>query len=207
MTEEQSAFKVMRSILFVPCTVQKFIDRAPTSKADVICLDLEDSVPPAEKSSARDRAKDALDNMPRNGYDLIVRINALGTDLLEDDLIAVVKPGLDGISLPKADTPETVVRVDNYLTLLEKERGLEIGSIKIIPFLETAQGVINAREICRSSDRLFAAAVGAEDFATDMKIPRRSDSREVSWPRAQVAIACKAAEITPIDPTIEFKSK
>ena len=206
MTDEQSSFQLMRSILFVPCIVQKFIDRAPKSGADVICLDLEDSVPPAEKRTAREKASEALESMPRSGYDLIVRVNALGTGLLEEDLTAVVKPGLDGISLPKTDTVETVMRADNYLSLLEKQRGMKEGAVKIIPFLETAQGVINAREICRSSDRLVGAAVGAEDFATDMRIVRRRDSKEVEWPRAQVAIACNAAGIMPIDtPEIDYK--
>ena len=206
MTDQQPAFRLIRSILFVPCTVQKFIDGAPRSGPDVICLDLEDSVPPAEKANARERAAEALSSMPRSGYDLIVRINSLETGLLEDDLAAVVKPGLDGISLPKANSPATIAQVDNYLAPLEKQQGMAEGSVKIIPFLETAQGIINAREICLSSPRLVAAAMGAEDFTTDMRISRSKSGKEIEWARAHVAIACNAADIIPIDtPELDYK--
>src|SRR3989304_5571941 len=127
---------VMRSVLFVPSIVERFVERAPQAGADVVCLDLEDSVPPAEKASARLAAAKAIAEMPRTGSLTFVRVNGLNTGLLEDDLLAVVRAGLDGIMLPKADSAETVTRVDHYLTLLEREREMEPGAVGIALLIE-----------------------------------------------------------------------
>src|SRR3972149_6436872 len=137
------AAAVMRSVLFVPAIVERFIERAPQAGADVICLDLEDSIPPAEKPNARDMAAKAIANMPQTRALTFVRVNGLGTGLLEDDLLAVVRPGLDGIILPKSDCAETIERADHYLTILERERGMEEGTVAIAPLIETAQGIVN----------------------------------------------------------------
>ena len=190
---------IIRSLLFVPGIVPRFIERAPSAGADLVCLDLEDSVPPAEKPKARQIVAEALDTMPRSGYLMFVRVNGLQTGLLEDDLIAVVKPGLEGISLPKTDSAATVRRVDHYLTILEREHGLEVGSVKIIPWIETAIGIVNSYEICTASPRLIGASFGGEDFATDLRIQRSKGSKEIEWPRAQMAIACRAAAVIAID--------
>lgn len=144
--------------------------------------------------------------MPRTGYLLFVRVNGLDTGLLEEDLMAVVGPGLDGISLPKATSGEYVKKVDAYLTLLEKQKGLPAGQVKLIPWIESAVGVSRALEICASSPRLMGASFGAEDFAVDMGVQRTPDGKEVQWAKAAVAVACKAAGIQPIDtPTMDFR--
>src|SRR3972149_6563922 len=96
MKPEKPTIPLMRSVLTVPVIVERFIERAPSSGADVICLALEDSVPPAEKARARPPAATAISSMPRAGYAVFVRVNALWTGLLEDDLLAVVRPGLGG---------------------------------------------------------------------------------------------------------------
>jgi len=189
----------IRSLLFVPAVRPRFIEKAPEVGADLVCLDLEDSVPPSEKPKARQILKEIMPTMPRTGYYLFVRVNGIQTGLLEEDLAAVVGTGLDGISLPKADSPEIIRQVDAYLTLLERERQMPVGQVKIIPWLETALGIVNAYAMCRASPRLIGASFGAEDFTTDMEIERTKLGREIEWPRAWVAICCKAAGILPID--------
>jgi len=189
----------MRSVLFVPSIVERFIERAPQSGADVICLDLEDSIPPAEKANARVLAAKAIAHIPETSALTFVRVNGLTTGLLEDDLLAIVRPGLDGIILPKSDCAETVERADHYLTILERERGMEEGTVGIAPLVETAQGIVNCATICRASGRLVGACLGAEDLATDMRIVRSRGDQEVLWPRAQLAIAALAAGLIPID--------
>jgi citrate lyase subunit beta/citryl-CoA lyase len=189
----------MRSVLTVPVIVPRFVEKAPTSGADVICLDLEDSIPPAEKVRARELAAEAISTLPRGPYATFVRVNALATGLLEGDLIGVVTSGLDGIIVSKTDSASTVERVDHYLTILEHERGIAPGSIALAPLIETAQGVANCYEICRASSRVIAAVFGAEDLATDFGVQRTRDGEEVRWARAQVAIACHAGGIVPID--------
>ena len=130
---------------------------------------------------------------------MFVRVNALWTGLLEDDLLGVVRPGLDGVIVSKTDSVDVVHRVDHYLTLLERDRDMAPGSVAILPLIETAAGVGNCWEICRASPRLVAAVFGAEDFATDMGIQRSRSGEEIRWARTQVAIACHAAGIVPID--------
>ncbi len=199
MTSEKPGFTLMRSVLTVPVIVQRFLDKAPSSGADVICLDLEDSVPPAEKANARPLAAKAVETMPRSGAALYARLNGLSTGLLEDDLLGVVFPGLDGIMLSKSESAGHVQRLDHYLTLLERDRGIEPGSIAITPLIETAAGVMNSAKICAASPRVVAAIFGAEDFATDMGVQRTREGEEVRWARSQVAIACRAAGIVAID--------
>lgn len=190
---------VLRSLLAVPGTVLRFIEKAHERGADLVCLDLEDSVPPAEKPNARQVVREALPKMPRSGYLLYVRVNALETGLLEEDLAAVVGPALDGISLPKTHTPEIVRQVDAYLTALEKERGLPVGKTKIIPWIETALGLVNAYQICSASPRVLGASFGGEDFATDMDVQRTKASKEIEYARFVIVTACRAARVHPID--------
>ncbi len=199
MTSEKSGSTPMRSVLTVPVIVQRFLDKAPSSGADVICLDLEDSVPPDEKANARPLAAKAIESMPHAGSALYARLNGLSTGLLEDDLLGVVYPGLDGIILSKTESAAHVQRLDHYLTLLERDRGIEPGSIAIVPLVETAAGVMDAGAICDASPRVVAAVFGAEDFATDMGVRRTREGEEIRWARSQVAIACHAAGIVAID--------
>ncbi len=199
MTPEEPSTYILRSLLFVPAHRPRFIERAPTAGADVVCLDLEDSIPWDEKPRARQMAREAIPEMPRAGYLLFVRVNGLHTGLLEQELDAIVGPALDGISLPKTDSAWTVRRADAYLTELEKARGLPVGQVKIVPWIETAIGLINAYEICAASPRVIGASFGAEDFATDMGFERTSESKEIEYPRAAMAIACRAANVLAID--------
>lgn len=189
----------MRSMMTVPVIVPRFIERAPEAGADVICLDLEDSVPPAEKVAARPLARKAIEAMPRTGYATYVRINGYWTGLTEGDLDEVVRHGLDGVVLSKAESPDEVKALDQLLTRLESERGLSGGSIAVMPLIETAKGIMEAYDICRASPRLAGAIFGAEDYATDMAIRRTETGKEVLWARTQVAVACRAAGIAAID--------
>jgi citrate lyase subunit beta/citryl-CoA lyase len=185
----------MRSVLTVPVTNPRFIEKAPSSGADVICLDLEDSIAPAEKAAARALAAAAIDSIPRGPYSIFVRVNGEHTGLLEGDVGAVVRPGLDGIIVSKASSPETIKRAARLVSSLEPSRG----SVAIVPLIETAAGVMDSLVILRASPRVTAAVFGAEDFATDMGIQRTRDGEEVRWARAQVAVACHAAGVIPID--------
>ena len=199
MYEQQRTIPILRSILFVPSIVERFVTRAPETGADVVCLDVEDSVPPAEKAKARAAAAEAIDGMPRSGFATFVRVNGLHTGLLEDDLLAVVRPGLDGIVLSKAHAAETVRRADHYLTILERQQGMETGTVSIIPLVESAEGILNSREISAASPRLVGLSLGAEDLAVDMGLQRSEEAREIEWPRAQLATAAAAADLAAID--------
>lgn len=189
----------MRSIMTVPVIVQRFIDKAPDVGADVLCMDLEDSVPPSEKANARPLARQAIETMRRTGYALYIRVNGFWTGLIEDDLAEVVRPGLEGVVISKAESPEMLTRADELLSELEPKHGVEPGSVALMPLIETARGVMEAYDICRASPRISGAIFGAEDYATDMGIRRSAIGEEIFWARSMVAVACKAAGVAAID--------
>ncbi len=201
---ERFAAPVMRSVMTVPVIVQRFVQKAPSAGADVICLDLEDSIPPTEKAAARPLARQAIETMPRRSanspdFQMYVRVNGIWSGLMEDDLNEVVRPGLDGVVISKAESAETIETLAEQLTGLETEHGMPANSVAIIPLLETAKGVSRCYEICEASPRLTGAIFGAEDYATDMGIERTIEGAEVLWARTQIAIACRAAGIEAID--------
>jgi citrate lyase subunit beta / citryl-CoA lyase len=193
------AAPVMRSVMTVPVIVERFVEKAPSAGSDVICLDLEDSVPPAEKAAARPLARKAIETMPRSGYLMYARVNGIWSGLLEDDLNEIVRPGLDGVVISKAESAETIETLAEQLASLEREHGMAPGSVAIMPLIETAKGVARCYEICEASPRLTGAIFGAEDYATDMGIERTPEGTEILWARTQIAIACRAAGIEAID--------
>jgi citrate lyase subunit beta/citryl-CoA lyase len=194
----QKSITLMRSVLTVPVTNPRFVEKAPDTGADVICLDLEDSIAPAEKEQARGLAAKAIDSVPQGRHAVFVRVNGEHTGLLDGDISAVVRPGLDGIILSKASSPRTLEDVDQLVSRLESDQGIAIGTVVVAPLIETAAGVMSSLAICRSP-RVQAAVFGAEDLATDMGVQRTREGEEVRWARAQVAMACHAARIVPVD--------
>ena len=197
---------LLRSLLFVPAIRERFREKAAESGADLLCLDLEDSVPPAEKAKGREMAREAVTNMPRTGYLMCVRVNSVQSGLFEDDLDAVVSSGLDAVSVPKSNSSEIIQKVDTYLTQLEKDRDLPVGQIKIIPWIETALGLVNAYQTCSASPRLIGASVGGEDLTADLGIARTKIGKEIEYGRYVVATSAVAAGILPFDTVyIDFK--
>ncbi|MDN5362587.1 MAG: citrate lyase subunit beta / citryl-CoA lyase [Moorella sp. (in: firmicutes)] len=197
---------VMRSILYVPGNNPKMVAKAPTFPADIITLDLEDSVPPAEKENARNIIRENIKAVGANGSEVYVRINNWETEMTNDDLEAVVVEGLSGVTLAKTGHPDNVKRLDWKLEELERRRGLPIGSIKVSLLLETAKGIINAYESCIASPRVVSAIFGAVDYCKDMRVKLTSEATEQAYARAHMAVAARAAGIVAIDaPFVAFQ--
>lgn len=190
---------IIRSMMSVPGIRERFIEKARDIPADVILFDLEDSVAFADKPKAREIVRGVLPDFPKKGRMVFVRPNDLTTGLLEEDLDAIVQPGLDGIHLPKAHNPETIIQADHYLTFLEKVRGIEPGSIRIIPWIESTEGLAKVEAICFSSPRLIGASMGAEDYVTSLGVMRTRGGLEIEYGRARMANAAMAAGLVPID--------
>ncbi len=198
----------IRSLLFVPGNRQNMLDKAREVPADVLVPDLEDSVPPEEKAAARRTVAANLPGFPRRGQHLFVRINALSTGLGEEDLHAVVGPHIEGISVGKAEGAPDIVELDRLLTRVERRRGLPAGSTLVIPWIETALGVVNAYEIAHASPRIAAVSFGADDFTANMGIPRTVEGTEQFYPRAALAIAARAAGVMALDgPFVDFRDE
>lgn len=189
-----------RSWMFVPGNKERFLQKAPGAGADGILLDLEDGVLPDDKPNARKMVADAL-GAPWSESLRYVRVNALSTPWLGDDLEAIVRPGLDGICLTKVDRPDEVLEVDSMLSRLEKERGLEAGSVKILAAVESAIGLINAYQIASSHKRVTGIIFGAEDYALDIGLGarREKEASELIHARSTMVVAAVAARVWSVD--------
>ena len=190
---------VMRSILYVPGNNDKMIGKASGLGADIVTLDLEDSVPPAEKANARQISAAALEAVGAGGSEVYVRLNNWETLMTDDDLEAVVQKGLAGVTLAKCGHADDVKRLDWKLDELERRRGLVRGSIKISVLLETAKGVMNAYPALLASPRMVSAIFGAVDYTKDMRVKLTSEGEEQKYARRHVAVAARAAGVVAID--------
>ena len=198
---------VMRSVLYVPSNNEKMVAKAPTIKCDVLTLDLEDSVPPAEKPKGREMIKKYLETERKNQVapNLYVRINNWETLLTNDDLEAIVWPGLDGVCLAKTGHPDNVKRLDYKLEELEQRRGIPVGTVKVQLLIETAKGMINAYGSATASTRCNSLIFGAVDYCKDMRVTLTDEGYEQTYGRFYTALAARAAGCVAIDcPFVNF---
>lgn len=182
---------VRRSDLYLPSNNTHMIEKAVTLGCDVISLDLEDSVAPAEKAAAR---KVLVENIPlagSTGSRVWTRINGWDTEFIIGDLDAVVVEGLDGILLPKCNGLADVRRLDDAITKREKERGLPVGKIKVALLIETAIGVQKVLESASGSPRVESIIFGAVDYLRDMHTVRTDGAMEQYYARAAVGVAAR----------------
>ena len=199
--------ELLRSLIFVPGNRANMLERALGFNADIIMVDLEDSVPPAEKSAARDLAAQWIPALRRAGKRVMVRANSLDTGLTHDELAAVLSPDLYGVSVGKTESAWDLKEIERIITPLEASAGLEYGQIKIIPWIESARAVINVHDMAAASPRIVGIAFGAEDYTNDMGIQRTDAGEEVYYPRAAVAVAARATGIAALDsPYVAFRN-
>ena len=160
----------------------------------------------SEKEVARRTVAEYIDKLADTGIALFPRVNSLTTGLMYDDLKAVVKPGVNGVSVGKITDGDSVKDIAEVLSGLEKDAHLEIGHTKLILWIETARAVINAYEIASASARVIGVAFGAEDFTNDMSIERTSEGKEVAYARSATVVAAHAAGVTALEtPYFSFK--
>lgn len=186
---------LLRSFLFSPGNHARRVEKALGLDADAVILDLEDAVAIAEKPEARAVAVAALQR-PRSsrGY---IRVNDMGTQWCFSDLTAVVGRGVDGIVLPKVEGPDQLRTADWLVGNLERERGLPVGGIDIIPIIETARALSAIDAIAASHTRTRRLAFGAGDFTLDLGLTWSRDEMELLHCRAEVVRASKAAGLEP----------
>ena len=171
-----------RSCLSVPGSSEKMLGKGPTLPADMVFLDMEDSVAPLEKEAARGKVVDAVKNQDWGEKILCVRVNAWDTQWTYGDVIEVVGNAgerLEEIMLPKVQTAGEVEAMDLLLTQVEKNAGLPIGHIGIEAQIETARGLINVNEICAASSRLETVILGPVDFSASMEMPSLSGGLQI----------------------------
>lgn len=188
----------LRSFLFTPGNHPRKVEKVFSVGADAVILDLEDAVAIAEKVATRATVVEALKRPHRGlGY---VRVNAIDTVYCYGDILAIVGPWLDGIMLPKVEAADQLKTVDWLLGQLERERGLAVGKIDLLPIVETGLGVHRLDEICGSKTRVKRISFGAGDYTRDMGLKWSGEEQELAFTRAKMVLASRVAELeAPID--------
>lgn len=187
---------IRRSTLILPVNIPRFVEKAYARGADAIVFDLEDAIPAAEKANARKLVKDALPLGARGGAEVLVRINN-SPEHLEADVDAAVHPGLDGITLPKAETAEQLQRLDAHIARLERERGIAPGHIKLSLIIETPRGLLNLEQIASACERVVTMSVGPEDYCLELGVEPSADGSELQYPVARLVTVGKALGVQP----------
>lgn len=190
--------RLRRTMMFVPGANAAMLRDAPLYGADSIMFDLEDAVSLKEKDSARTLVHFALKTFDYSNVETVVRINSLEAGGAQD-VEAMVLAGVEVIRLPKTETAQDILDVDAVITSVEKDNQIPVGTTKMMAAIESAEGVLNAREIAKASERLIGIALGAEDYVTNMKTKRYPDGQELFFARNMILHAARAAGIAAID--------
>jgi citrate lyase subunit beta / citryl-CoA lyase len=161
----------VRTLLFVPGNRERMFERASDAGADALILDLEDAVPAGEKRAARKLVRAAVPELAKTGQQVFVRLNGIDSGQTRDDVMAVVRKGLAGVVLPKAERPQDLRDLDVLLREAEIAHRVRPGDIRTIAIIETPRGLLRCEEIARASDRIDALAAGGEDYSAALGIP------------------------------------
>ncbi|MDQ2672139.1 MAG: CoA ester lyase [Actinomycetota bacterium] len=214
--------KAVRSLLAVPATRRKMVEKALASEADAVFLDLEDAVAPDNKAAARGDVVCALKELDWRGRPGHYRANALDTSYFYRDLIEVVEEAgdsLDAVMIPKVNRPEDLHAVSILLTQLELAMELERGKIELEAQIESAEGLANVDSIARATDRLTALHFGPGDFAASMSMPQTSIGVMDEWDEAypghrfhyamqRIVVAARAANLRVLDgPVADYRDE
>lgn len=190
---------MFRTLLFIPGNNKRFIEKAKSLNADIICFDLEDSVPLNEKQTARDFVSQALDKKEDYGNrSVYIRINSYESGLAASDLDAIVCDEIDGVVVPKVNNKNEVTHLAHRLIELERQNEMN-KKLGIMASIESAQGLVNSYSIATADLRVKMLVFGVFDFLNDMGLDYVPDGIEYSFARAKIPIDAKAAGVGAID--------
>ena len=195
---------LMRSLMFVPAHNNKLLESAVRRDADVLLLDIEDSVPYPDKQKSRDNIKEFAKRTDLNSKLLFPRVNDRESGELLKDAYQLTINGITGFMYPKATKGEDIYFFGKLLETIEYEKGYPIGTFKIIPLIETTGAVINIKEICSACTRVIAVAFGCEDYVTDLQGKHDVEGMSIMTARSMISIAARSCGILPID-TVHIK--
>jgi citrate lyase subunit beta / citryl-CoA lyase len=186
--------------MFVPAHNERLMNSAARSDADVLLLDIEDSVQPiSNKAIARRNIVSYVKDGRFKNHLVFPRVNDRESGQLLKDLTGLCIPGITGFMYPKSYTGQDVYFIDKLLDTIEYEKRLPVGTFKLIPLIETAAAVLNAQDICQASKRVIAIAFGCEDFISDLEGIHDNEHASLFTPRALIAMAARANNVIPID--------
>ena len=189
--------QLFRSLIFVPGNNPRFLEKAKKIQADIVCFDLEDSVPDNEKTSARKLIKTALKSRSEYSSSIFVRTNSPLSGKISLDLKELVQKGIDGIVIPKVNNITELKKIQKILSGLEKSKKLK--PIQIIPSIESAEGVVNSYQIASFGKRVTAIVFGIFDLLNDLGVEYTKDSPGGKYSRYKIPVDAAAAGISAID--------
>lgn len=186
-------------MLFLPGNTPGMLINGDVLGADSVILDLEDAISPDEKDAARILVRSVLGKLRYSGCEIIVRINSLDTQHWQQDLDAIVPQNPHIIMPTKVNGAQAVRTISEYITKLERGHGIEQGSIRLIPLLETALGIENSFSIALADPRVTALYLGAEDLTADLRCKRTKAGCEILYSRSRLVCAARAAKLDVYD--------
>ncbi len=210
---------MFRTLLFIPGNNKRFLEKSRLLHPDILCFDLEDSVPISEKTIAREMITQSLSNNNHslnrinininNKIDnannkhkelpqLFVRINSFESGLYEQDLESVICENLDGIVIPKVNSDSELEKITEIIETLEKKINVQ-KTIRLIPSIESSQGVVNSYPIAKYNSRICSLLFGVFDYLYDMKLDYENEGLEYSYARAKIPVDARAAGIPALD--------
>jgi citrate lyase subunit beta/citryl-CoA lyase len=189
--------QLFRSLIFVPGNNSRFLEKAKSLQADIVCFDLEDSVPDNEKVKARKLIKSALNSRKLYKSSIFVRTNSPSSGKIPSDLKEIVQKGIDGIVIPKVNNVAEMKKIEKILTSLEKTKKLK--PIQIIPSIESAEGVVNTYNIASFGKRVSAVVFGVFDLLNDLGVEYTKDSEGEKYSRRKIPVDAHAAGVAVFD--------
>ena len=189
--------QLFRSLIFVPGNNPRFLEKAKKIQADIVCFDLEDSVPDDEKINARKLIKNALKSRSEYSSSIFVRTNSPLSGKVPSDLKEIIQKGIDGIVIPKVNNVGELKKIQKILSSLEKSKKLK--PIQIIPSIESAEGVVNSYQIASFGKRVTAIVFGIFDLLNDLGVEYTKDSPGGKYSRYKIPVDAAAAGISAID--------
>ncbi|RGT58264.1 HpcH/HpaI aldolase/citrate lyase family protein [Bacteroides intestinalis] len=195
---------LFRSLMFVPAHNERLLNSASRSNADVLLLDIEDSVPGIDKQSARDNIIRYITDGIFKGRAVYPRINDRESGELLRDVYQLTIPGITGFMYPKSVKGDDIYFIGKLLETVEYEKGYPIGTFKLIPLIETTGAVMNIKDICMACSRVVAVAFGCEDYVTNLQGKHDLVGDSIFTARSLIALSARACGIQPID-TVHIK--
>ena len=189
--------QLFRSLIFVPGNNSRFLEKAKSLDADIVCFDLEDSVPDSEKKNARKLIKNALKSRSEYSAEVFVRTNSPQSGKIPDDLKEIVQKGIDGIVIPKVNNAKEFKKIEKTLSALEKKQKMK--PIGLMPSIESAEGVYNTYDIASASKRTLAVVFGVFDLLNDLGIEYTKQPEGAKYARAKIPLDAKAAGVYALD--------
>ena len=205
MTDTQNA--PIRSFLFTPANHPRRVEKVFQVGADAVILDLEDAVAISEKPAARQDVVNAFSSRPGSGTRHYVRVNSIDTPYCEEDIKATVGPWLDGVVLPKVESRACLNELERMLAAAEAEQGLAVGSLDVMPIIETARGVESAKKIATADSRIKRMAFGGGDYTLDLNYEWEADEAVLSYARAKLSHASRLGDLEPPIDTVVLQIK